>query len=174
MLSIGARILLFVSSYFPLLIIFTIQNLNSHFYWALGLASLGVLSLIGLALFIHFVNTSSPRIQEVTFVQRKDTEVMAYIVTYIFPFLGLNFGDLNNIISLGIFFLILGVIYVNSNMISINPTLNLLGYHLYEIETQGGTIHTIISRRRRISKGDKLSVVVIGDDIMMERMNDNT
>jgi hypothetical protein len=107
------------------------------------------------------------RIEKVARIQKKDTEVIAYIFTYIFPFLQLNFGDLVNLLSLGIFFIILGIIYVNSSMICVNPTLNLLGYHLYEIETPEGYSHTLLARKKRIIKNTDLEVVIIGDDLMV-------
>ncbi len=149
--------------------IITLQNWKAHGLWSLIPALVGAISLIGLALFIHFVDTTSPRVQQAVQVQRKDAEVMAYIVSYVFPFLGLNFDDPLNTISLGIFFVILGVIYINSNMVHINPILNIFGYHIYEIETPSGSTYTVISRKGRIIKGEKLNVVVIGDDLLMER-----
>ena len=169
MVSVFIKILLFISSYFPLLMIFTIQNWRNHGVWSFIPAIIGGISLLGLAAFLHFVNTTSPRVQQVAQVQRKDAEVMAYIVSYVFPFLGLNFDDPLNMISLGIFFLILGIIYINSNMVHINPTLIIFGYHIYEIEAPNGAIYTVISYRDRIIKGENLKVVVIGDDLLMER-----
>jgi hypothetical protein len=149
--------------------IFTLQNWKAHGLWSLIPACIGIVSLIGLAAFFRFVSTTSPRLQQVVQVQNKDAEVMAYIVSYVFPFLGLNFEDPMNVISLGIFFAILGVIYINSNMIHINPTLNIFGYHIYEIETSSGSTQTVISRKSRLIRGEKLNVVVIGDDLLMER-----
>ncbi len=169
MLSIFTRTLLFISSYFPLLMIFTLQNWKTHGFWSLIPAVIGAASLLGLAAFIHFVSTTSPRIQQVVQVQSKDTEVMAYIISYVFPFLGLNFDDIMNVVSLSIFFAILGLIYINSNMIHINPTLNIFGYHIYEIETSSGSTQTVISHKGRLLRGEKLNVVVIEDDILMER-----
>jgi len=149
MLSLFTRILLFISSYFPLLMIFTLQNWKAYGVWSLIPACIGAVSLLGLAAFLHFVSTTSPRVQQVVQVQRKDAEVMAYIVSF--------------------FFAILGIIYINSNMIHINPTLNIFGYHIYEIETPSESTQTVISRKGRLIRGEKLNVVVIGDDLLMER-----
>ena len=73
-----------------------------------------------------------------------------------------------NLLSISIFFVIIGIIYVNSNMIHINPVLTVFGYHIYEIATKNESNYTLISRRR-IMKNEKLNVVVIGDYILMER-----
>jgi hypothetical protein len=85
---------------------------------------------------------------EVVQVRRRDGEAMSYIVTYLLPFLAVPFGNFEQAVSMGIFFLVLAVLYVNSDMIHINPMLNLLGFHIYEIELKNGEIHSIITRRR--------------------------
>lgn len=169
MLSLAARILLFISSYLPLILIFILLNIGTNVGWSVILCLVAAIALFGLFMFFRFVNSTNPRIQEVLKVERKDTEAMAYIVTYLLPFLGLDFSDYWNILSLGIFFFILGVIYINSNMIGINPTLNLMGYHLFNIESPSGTVHTIITKRKRIFRGDRLNVVVVDDDLMVGR-----
>lgn len=167
--SILVRILLFISSYFPLLAIFSIQNANKESYWYLIPVITGVIACIILLIFIKWVVGSAARDEVVAEIQRKDAEVMSYIVTYIFPFMDLDFADISNLLSLGIFFLILMIIYINSNLIHINPMLNLSGYHIYEIQTPQGSKHTIISKQCRLVKGTKLQVVMIGDDLFMEK-----
>jgi hypothetical protein len=168
-LTTVVRILLFISSYLPLLFIFYLQNLKTNLLLSIFFISLGIMSTVGIVLFLNYINTTSSRTEKVAQIQRKDTEVIAYIFTYIFPFLQLNFGDLVNLLSLGIFFIILGVIYINSSMICINPTLNMLGYHLYEIETPEGYNHTLLARKKRVLKNTELDVVIIGDDLMVEK-----
>ena len=79
-------------------------------------------------------------------------QVMAYIASYLIPFMGLDFSKIENLISLLVFFFILMAIYINSNLIHINPMLNLAGYHVYEIETDTGVTQTIISKKRRLAK----------------------
>jgi hypothetical protein len=166
-LSIPARLSLFISSYLPLLFIFYLQNLKTNIYLAVFFLILGILATCGIVCIIQFIDSTSPLKEKIAKVQRKDTEVIAYIFTYIFPFLQLNFSDPINLLSLGIFFVILGIIYINSSMICINPTLNLIGYHLYEIENPEGYTHTLLTRNKRVLRNSELNVVKIGDDIMV-------
>ena len=166
-LSILARISLFISSYLPLLFIFYLQNLKTNIILAIGFLSLGIFATCGIVCVIHYIDSTNPVVEKIAKIQRKDTEVIAYLFTYIFPFLQLNFSDIINLLSLGIFFVILGIIYINSSMICINPTLNLIGYHLYEIENPEGNSRTLLSRNKRILKNSELKVIEIGDDLMV-------
>lgn len=94
---------------------------------------------------------------------------MSYIASYVIPFLVPSLQNWQHGLALGIFFFILGVIHVNSNMIHINPMLNLQKYHLYEITTESGSTHALISRKR-IQRGLRLEVIKVGDDILIEKM----
>ena len=44
-----------------------------------------------------------------------------YLLTYIFPFITTNLNNLQDVIFLGFMFLLIGVIYVNTNMLFANP-----------------------------------------------------
>ena len=171
MLSLSTRICLFLSSYFPLFVIFTIQNysLTEFNFMALIPTIIGIVSLIWLAVFIRWTSSCEPRLITVSSIQRKDAEVMSYIASYLIPFMGVDFSKLENWISLLIFFLILMVIYINSNLIHINPMLNLVGYHVYEIETNMNVTHTIISKKRRLARGCQITITMIDDNLFLER-----
>jgi hypothetical protein len=174
------RTLLFFSSYAPLFVILGCRFWASSSFdenrWALwllfGIPILALLSLIGA--FFWWVRTSSPVTARVTAIQRKDSEVMAYVVTYLLPFVAIDFDKPGKQIATdGATFLalvaMLALVYVNSNLIHINPTLNVFGYHVYEVETEGGGKHTLICKRPRLLAGTQLSVVAVGDDIFMEK-----
>ncbi len=73
---------------------------------------------------------------------------MSYIVTYIIPFLSVAFSDWQQAVALAVFFIILGFLYVNSDMIHINPTLNFFLYRLYEVTLEDGSTYSLIARSR--------------------------
>jgi len=93
---------------------------------------------------------------------------MAYIVTYIIPFLVIPFHGWKEGIALTIFFVVLGILYVNSNMIHINPMLNLCGYHLYEITDEDGGVHSLLARRS-IRHRETINAAKLGDEILLEK-----
>lgn len=170
MANITTRLLLFLSSYFPLSLIFFFLYLFRHRWIAVAILLLGVLGLVGMALYLRTVQHLGAITIKVGELQRKDAEAMAYIVTYIIPFLSIPFSGWQEGVALGIFFMVLGILYVNSNMIHINPMLNLVGYHLYEVTLENGGNHALISRRR-IVRGDTLSAVKLADDIFLEKQH---
>lgn len=171
MASVGIRLLLFLSSYFPLSLIFFVLYLSRNRWIAVGILLLGNLGLAGMAVYLRAVQQLGLVTIKVDEIERKDAEAMAYIVTYIIPFLSIPFTGWQEGFALGIFFVVLGILYVNSNMIHINPMLNLAGFHLYEIRLENGGSHALITRRR-IIRGEGLSVVKLGDDIFLEKTHD--
>lgn len=165
--SLLIRLLLFLSSYFPLTVIMFVLLLSKNAVLATSILTLGILGICGVGLYLLIVRRINPISIEVVQVRRRDGEAMSYIVTYLLPFLAVPFGNFEQAVSMGIFFLVLAVLYVNSDMIHINPMLNLLGFHVYEIELKNGEIHSIITRRR-VRRGQTVSAVKAAEDIFLE------
>ena len=166
--SLLIRLLLFLSSYFPLAVIFAVQlYLQKHTGWATACLLAGVAGLIGLAAFMKTSAKINPLSIKVVSVSRRDGEAMSYIVTYLLPFIALPSGDLASGISLGVFLLVLAILYINSDMMHINPMLNLTGWHIYEVTLPQGDIYTLIAKNR-IRKGTELEVTQMGDWIYLE------
>jgi hypothetical protein len=85
------------------------------------------------------------------------------------PFLEIKIDEPTNVVSLLLLFAILGVLYVHSNLIYINPTLNLLKYHLFEVELEGGKTTALLSKRSFVERNSTIEVVSLGDQILLER-----
>lgn len=167
--NIFTRILLFLSSYAPLLVIFGVSNFFSgHWGWGLGFITLAILAVIILLTYLRVVQKSGSYSINVRQVSTRSGETMSYIVTYLLPFLGLDFSKPNDAISMGIFFLVIGIVYVNSNLIYINPVLNILGFNLFEIETDNDKVGTLITRRAYLRRG-AIGVVDLGNYGWMEK-----
>lgn len=166
--SLLIRVLLFLSSYFPLSLIFAVQlYLKDRPLWAIAALSTGTLGLGGLWIYLVAVRKLNPISVKVEAVLRRDGEAMSYIVTYLLPFLALPSGDVGQSIGLAIFLFVLGVLYINSDMIHINPVLNLVGWHIYEADLANGQTCTLVARRR-IRRGNDIKVVEIGQDLYLE------
>lgn len=166
--SIIARLLLFLSSYFPLALIFFLILIENERWIAVGILTIGVIGLIGMSVYLKMAYSLGPMQIKVATIQRRDGEAMSYIVTYVIPFLSIPFGGWKQGVALSIFFIVLGILYVNSNMIHINPMLNLAGFHIYEIVLDDGSIHSLLTKRR-IVRGEELRVIKIGEDIFLEK-----
>jgi len=135
-----ARLLLFISSYIPLSLIFIVIDFKSlsfpFFKHSLLVLSLIIISIISLLALLEILKDKSSDSSALTYkiVSRDnlDSEVLSYIFTYILPFLG--FPEEKAFIIIPLVLITFGILYLHSNMIGINPMLSLFGYHLVKIE----------------------------------------
>ena len=104
-------------------------------------------------------------------VERIDAEATSYIVTYVIPFLALPSDTWEHGVALVILYLVLCILYVTTNMVHINPMLNLLGFHLYQI-TEAGNEYALIARRR-VRRGEYIKACKISSEVLLgKRAND--
>jgi len=168
--TLAVRSMLFVSSYFPLALIFFVLFLREQPVWAIAALALGSLGLIILLLFfLRFAPRLGAFQEKVTSMQRRDGDVMSYIASYLIPFVALPFGGWQQGVALLLFFIVLGIVYVNSNMIHVNPMLNLMGYHLYEITVENSQVPHALITHHRVAPGETLHLIDIGDGIFLEK-----
>jgi len=162
-------VMLFLSSYAPLFVIIAVRSWSTNRHLAVGLGILAVLSVVVLFAFLHTVRTLSVTKMKVASVRSRDGDVMSYIVTYLLPFLAVKPDDLTDVMSQGIFFLVIGILYVNSHMIYANPILNIVGYHIFEIEDVEGKVSSLICNRSYIRIGSEVDAISIGDYVLLEK-----
>jgi hypothetical protein len=150
---------LFLSSYVPLFLILLVLYWGTQpvvAYAAVALMLGGALGLLGLWLWVRRTKASP---LEVAAVERQDPEVLGYLVVYLFPFLDLPLGTPRGQAVGLLLFLVVGLLYVHSAMLHVNPTLAVLGVHVYEVESTRGKRHTVITRADRLLPGDELDAV---------------
>ena len=162
------RVILFLSSYAPLFLIMAVKYGSLHRYFALSMVLVGAISVLLLLFYLKQSATLAVDRVVVEKISGKDTEAMSYIVTYLIPFLDIKLDEVSSSVSLLLLFVVIAVLYVHSNLIYINPTLNLLGYHLFEIELEDGMTSALLSERRFVERGVSIPVVSLGEQILLE------
>lgn len=163
------RILLFLSSYLPLFFILSVLLFNKSWIISAICTAICVLSLLALWWYLHRCHKRHQRkFTRLRNYQRRDSEVMSYIASYVVPLATLSLDLFSQMFILITFLLVLLVLYVNSNMIYINPTLNVMGYHLYEIETEDGELSHYYLARKRLMRNETIYYVHISDEIWLE------
>jgi hypothetical protein len=167
--NLGTRALLFVSSYAPLLVILGIRNSFGHWSISLGLFSLAAVSVVVLVVFLRLAGRLGSHAITVQTSSARDGEAMSYVVTYLLPFLGLDSESWADQISLAVFLLVLVVLYISSNLIHMNPMLNLLRYRILEIDSADGKRSTLLTKRAYIRPGTTISAVSLSDAILLEK-----
>jgi len=163
------RVVLFFSSYAPLFLILAIRSWVENWWLAMSLAAVAAVSVVILWLFVRKARTLAAHKLAITSVISRDGDAMSYIVTYLLPFLAVDFTKPSDIISLGIVFGVIGLLYVNSNLIHTNPLLNLVGYHIFEVQDVDGKNMALVSRRPYVRNGSELDIVSLGDYVSMEK-----
>jgi hypothetical protein len=122
---------LFLSSYSPALLILAVRSYHHStalFWISLGLA---VLSAGAFLLFIFVVRRGGPFRATVEDVEPQDGELAAYVATYLLPFIVVFGATLQDVIALALFLFFIGLLWVKSGMIYLNPLLAAIGYHVY-------------------------------------------
>lgn len=149
------RSLLFLSSYSPVLAIMALKSYGIScpiFIFSLLFLTAAV---VGIALFWMIAKRHTPFKAKVLDVESRDADLAGYLVAYLLPFLGVIATGWRDVLALALFFAFVGIVYVNSRMIYINPILALFGYHLYEIKAttaQGGNTPDRIASQFLVTK----------------------
>ncbi|MBP1629474.1 MAG: hypothetical protein H6Q15_367 [Bacteroidetes bacterium] len=182
-----AQFVLFATSYLPLFVLIILKQISenySYFHWGgldfnaiilfmqkFGLSTmLLIISLIGIAgckLLFENLERLSPNGENVTVcnIDNKNSESIGYIATYIVPFLFQSFNGWYELIALFFLLVIIYRIYINSNLILINPILS-FKYSLFEIEykQQNGKLKNglIITKDRRLEEDSIIKIYEIG------------
>lgn len=141
----GAFIFFFVS-YIPLMIAFLIKYIISTYPDGISICNyikstqfITVLFIVGiLIIFIIVFHMFIQRIKKDEYYKSKceitelsNSEYMLFMITYLVPFVTIDF-KVENLISFLFLFIIMGLIYTNTPLVAINPILNLMGYNLYK------------------------------------------
>lgn len=135
MLNWISKLILFTSSYSPMLVIIGIQNYDKPIVWIIVISFIAiVLALLKLIILnIKKYNPYDYTIEKVTSLN-SDT-VTNYLFIYLFPFITLDLTQTKNAIILFFLFCLIGFLYVKSNIIYINPVLNVVfRYNIYSSE----------------------------------------
>ncbi|MGO8949265.1 MAG: hypothetical protein ACLQUY_16770 [Ktedonobacterales bacterium] len=166
--SFFARVLLFLSSYAPLAAMLVLLFWTKSPIVTIISGAAFVIGIGGMLIYLGISESFEGEPTKILDCHGRGEAAASYIVAYIVPFLAFAFSEWQQAAALAVFFVILGFLYVNSDMHHINPTLNFFGYRLYEVTIEGGSVYSLLARGR-IQKGSTLSLVRIGDEILLEK-----
>jgi hypothetical protein len=170
--TIFTRSLLFLSSYSPLMIIICVLQYDQWSWWVIALFGglLGIGSIIFMWLYLWWMRKRSYVYhKKVMNFSKRDGEVMGYIATYLVPFVTFPLEKPKQIIALLLFAVVLMIVYISSNMIYINPVLNIFGFHLYEIEIEHSQSSHYYIAHKPLERNHEISFVRLSDDIYLEK-----
>lgn len=65
-------------------------------------------------------------------VSRKNEEILSYLVTYIVPLLAIDINEIHTLVTNALLFILIGFLYIKSNLVHVNITFLLFGWNIYE------------------------------------------
>ncbi len=136
---IFTAVMLFISAYSPLFLVFIVKNFDFNKYVFKDVAFVIILTVVIiislLLLYLSFRKISRGNtVYNVVSVRNRSNEFTNYAIPYLLSFLGNNLGSWGDVISVIIFLIVLMVLTIKSQTVFINPILAFFGYSLYEIE----------------------------------------
>ena len=133
---------LFLASYAPLFAILAIRFQGTVLRSVCGgLAAIGLLYLASALLLI--TRDSQARVYPIRTVDDASGEVAGYLATYILPFVTIPSPSGTDIAGYCIMAGVVAVIFVQSDLATINPTLYLFGLRVATIESNGTSRHLV-------------------------------
>ena len=146
MAGLLVRLRLFISSYAPLFAILAIRFRDHKLEVACALlTALGVASLL---LLLRAAGRIQPDPHRIETVADRGAEVAGYLATYLLPFVTVPEPSARDIAGYAFFLAVVGVVYVQSDMVQINPLLYLLGYRVSAVTTGDGWSGVLMSRNQ--------------------------
>lgn len=168
------RFLLFGSSYSPLFIILAVRLSQTQQLLAIVLIGFCLVSAGGLAVYIVAVSRLAPHTGIPREAKTRESEILSYVVTYLLPFLSFSFKGWRDVVSIGVFFSVIAILYVTSSMIHVNPLLRLVGFHMFEVTFEDDSTRLVLTRRTRIRGGQPMPMVSLAPNIELERQADDS
>jgi hypothetical protein len=176
-MRLWVKIGLFLSAYLPLFFILMVIN------WP-NLLTTVVCGIVALYSFVWFLiiwyfEKSTSESFRIIKIEDRTKDSLTYLVPYIISFMTINVSDLKCVISLGILFLILFKVYINSDLLVVNPLLSFLNFKIYSAEvrkeiagSEGTTNIITLITRNSIKPGDNILVWDMWENVVLEREKD--
>lgn len=132
--------------------------------WALfwTFLALAALSASLLLLFLKVAQKGAPYAGVLEEVEPRDSDLAAYVATYLLPFLLVFDAGAQDVVALAVFLVFIGLLWVSSGLIYLNPLLSVVGYHVYVVRVRptgaanSAAREFLISRRRDLRVGGEV------------------
>lgn len=174
-LRIIPSILIFLSAYSPLAIIFLIQDFDWQtkaimhpiiMYPILGVA---VISVILLWLSVKLIKVSTPPITVVS-VSNKSGELINYSIPYMISFFVMDLSNIKLLVSFSFFMFIMYVLTLKTHNIFINPILAVIGYNIYDVKYKRDNKEFqsyFLVKGDRLKKDEKCRIVEMSEHLFL-------
>lgn len=142
--KISIKIIMFISSYFPLYIMLLIlynKKIMSAFYtrdkyYIAFFVSIFILMLLSLFSIYLLKKANGSRYRKFNEIEKTDDMILSYMMTYLFPLLvGVDSSAEVKIVNILIFMLI-GYIYIKMDLVYLNPLWSFFNFRIYKCDNE--------------------------------------
>jgi len=109
---------------------------------------------------------------EIKKIEGINYEHLTFLATYVVPLVSFDFGSGRQMIVLVLLLVVMGIIYIKTDLFYANPSLALLGFHIYKVDgnfKNGNREGIILICRERLSEGQKAKYIKLDDRIYYVR-----
>ena len=151
---------------------------NFTFHWFKKLFFDNMVSLIFLLFLLYCViayygfNFALKGATDIPFEIKKiegiNYEHLTFLVTYVIPLISFDFGSIRQLVVLGLLLVVVGIIYIRTDLFYANPSLILLGFHIYHADgcfKTGDREGLILICRGHLSVGEKVEYIKLDQRI---------
>lgn len=101
--------------------------------------------------------------------QSRASDTLSYVIGYVIPFLDLDTKSVWDMSAVGLLLLTMCVVYVNSDLIYINPFLSLLGYSTCRVHMHDDVAVMVLTKKRKADFGaTRLTLVELSEGVFLE------
>ncbi|MGP9499173.1 anti-phage protein KwaA [Halomonas sp. AOP43-D1-4] len=179
--------LLSLALLFVFFLVISTELPSSSFSWSnfeswKGLASNNILPIISVAALLYCIfsyfrfdydlkgTTNIPF--EIDNIEDINYEHLTFLATYVVPLISFDFGSGRQMIVLALLLVVMGIIYIKTDLFYANPSLALLGFHIYKANgsfKNGKRNGIVVICRGRLSEKQKVSYIRLDDRIYYVR-----
>lgn len=106
---------------------------------------------------------------EVVKIEGINYEHLTFLATYVIPLITFDFEKTKYIVVLAMLLVVMGVIYIKTDLFYANPSLALMGFHIYKLDGvfKGGEKreNIIVITRKKIKMGDSVKYIKLDDRV---------
>ena len=128
-----------------------------------------LLYIIGFLFWLAFF-TNGTRIGpiEITEINNENSEIMSFVASYFFPLVSFNVGgSWRHIVVLFFLLILIGIIYIKSNLYYCNPTLSIFGFNVYKVKGHSCSrqkFEKTVITFRRMTSSDSFKYISIDEN----------
>lgn len=157
-LKLWVKICLFLVSYSPLFLIMTILHYD-HFIIPYVAITCAVVGFAGMLITFGMLNQISGQYKKAVDIKPAAKINFQYFLAYIIPFIAMDVDSTRQLLAYLVLFVFIGVLYIRTELLYVNPTLTLLGYNILKIKTQDENIMLITRNKYENALNDPITLI---------------